>query len=264
MRKAPLSSVLFKEKQTFFESLVRYGGLRHAYLFFGDEGVGKFTFASLFARFLEEGEFSESGKPLIDIMTLFPDEKGTISVDAARSVKHFLSQKPLRSARRTVIVDVAEALTPEAQAAFLKIVEEPPASGLMIFIARSPEAFFPPLASRLLKIYFPRLSRGALAALLTSDYGVPAKKAEIIATESHGRIGPALELLKGKKRKPPGGLAETVEEKIMELREKDVRGNSTLIFRLLRLQELLTRYNLNERIQEKAFQYLLKETGIRS
>ena len=163
----------------------------------------------------------------------------------------------MRSAKRTVIVRNAEALTPEAQAACLKIVEEPPASALIIFTAASPEALFPPLASRLLKIYFPRMGRATLAEALSSHYGASALEAERIATESHGRIGLALKLLKGKKKKA-AGLSESVAEEISSLRNADLSGNAKLLSRLLRLEEQLARYNLNERIQEKAFRYLLK------
>mgnify|MGYP001569980387 FL=1 len=257
-QKASIHFPLFGEKRDFFSALAASGNLKHAYLFFGDEGVGKLTFASLFARFLEEGEFSESRKPLIDAEVLFPDDDGKISVDAVRTVKNFLSQRPLRSPRRTLIIRGGESLTPQAQAACLKVVEEPPSSSLIILTARAPESLFPPLASRLLKVYFPRMREAELADFLVHERGAPRERAKAVAERSYGSIGRALALLADKKRKKAEGLAGTVSEAIAALRERDVVANSSLLARLLRMQELLARYNLNERVQEKAFRYLLE------
>lgn len=257
-KKSALFSAHFTEKENFFRTLALSGNLKHAYLFFGDEGVGKLTFASLFARFMEEGEFSESKSPLIDLLVLMPDEKGNIGVEAVRSVRSFLSQKPLRSSRRTVIIRGAEVLTPEAQAACLKIVEEPPQSSLIIFTARNPETLFSPLSSRLLKVYFPRMSRSGLADLLVREQGIESARAAEISKRSYGSIGRATLLLKGRKRKASTGFAGAMEEAIVNLREKDLVKNAHLISRLLRMEELMKRYNLNERVQEKAFQYLMK------
>lgn len=247
---------LFKEKQDFFTSLAESQSLRHAYLFFGDEGIGKFTFAKQFAGFLETGEFLESVRPLVDTYVIEPDEDGKISVDTARTLKNFLSQKPIRSQKRTAIVRCAESLTPEAQAACLKIVEEPPASALIIFTAKASEAFFPPLASRMLKIYFPRMSRKKLADFLVSNYAVSSENALKTSSRSHGRIGLAESILKDKKKKAPN-FSVILSEKISSLRDENLEKNAEILSRLLRMQELLLRYNLNERVQEKAFKFLI-------
>jgi len=91
---------------------------------------------------------------LQESLIISPDEKETIGIDKIRSLLHFLSQKPVLSEKRTVIVRNAENLTNEAQNAILKIAEEPPPQSLMIFIAKSEDFFLPALISRLQKIYF--------------------------------------------------------------------------------------------------------------
>ena len=75
-------------------------------------------------------------------------------------MRNFLYRKPVTSSYRTAIIKDADALTPEAQHAALKIVEEPPLSALMIFIVASPDNLLPTLASRLQKIYFPLTASG--------------------------------------------------------------------------------------------------------
>ena len=83
-----------------------------------------------------------------------PDEKGIIGIDEAKKIGNFLYQKPVLSPKRTVIIKNADSLTPEAQNAVLKIVEDSPEGSLIIFIAKDENSLLTPLASRLQKIYF--------------------------------------------------------------------------------------------------------------
>ncbi|KKS25548.1 MAG: polymerase III, delta prime subunit protein, partial [Candidatus Wolfebacteria bacterium GW2011_GWA2_42_10] len=138
-----------------FKRLIASDRLFHAYLFFGDVQAGSDFVLSL-ANFFEKGIFELPAENAIlqESLIISPDEKETIGIDKIRSLLHFLSQKPVLSEKRTVIVRNAENLTNEAQNAILKIAEEPPPQSLMIFIAKSEDFFLPALISRLQKIYF--------------------------------------------------------------------------------------------------------------
>lgn len=166
-----------------FKRLVENNRLSHAYLFFGGDERNrqeKFVFAQSLANFLENGIFEEPVQLLRETLIILlddsvqPEKKRTIGIDEIRFLKYFLWQKPTNSIRRVTIIKEAEILTPEAQHAALKIVEEPPESALIIFIANSEDSLFPTLNSRLQKIYFPqtriihgskdqRVLRGSLA-----------------------------------------------------------------------------------------------------
>jgi DNA polymerase III delta prime subunit len=138
-----------------FKKLANEGKLSHAYLFFGENNNSeKLAFANSLANFLENGVFGESDKLLRETLVISPDEKGTIGIDCVRNLKFFLWQKPSVCAKRIAIIQGAENMTPEAQNAALKIVEEPPEAALIIFIALSGENLLPALNSRLQKIYF--------------------------------------------------------------------------------------------------------------
>lgn len=141
-----------------FKKLSENNQLSHAYLFFGEDGGNhsrKFSFSVSFANFLENKKFEESTGLLKETLIISPDEeKNSIGIDKIRDLKFFLWQKPLFSARRIAIIQGAENMTPEAQNAALKIVEEPPESALIIFIAPSGESLLPALGSRLQKVYF--------------------------------------------------------------------------------------------------------------
>lgn len=246
---------LFPETGDFFSSLIDSDSLGHAYLFFGDSGVGKKTFAKALARKIELGDFSADA-PLIDAMFLSPGENGSVSVDEIRSVRRFLSQTPLNSFRRVAIILHGDEMTPEAEAACLKIVEEPPKSSFIVIVAKSPDSLFPPLASRLQKIYFPRFSRSAIEKLLREYFGASAEAARKTASRAYGSLGRALALLKGKTEKPKD-FSEKIEAVIAELRENNLERNAPLIRKLLRMQGDAARFNLNPRIQEKALAHLL-------
>jgi len=153
---------VYKNLQENFERLIKNDQLSHAYLFFGEEQEAnqeKFTLAQSIANFLENGLFEKPENILKETLIISPDEKGVIGIDKIRILRYYLWQKPVASSRRLVIIENAENLTPEAQNAALKIVEEPPEAGLIIFIAKTSENLFPTLISRLQKVYFSSAAR---------------------------------------------------------------------------------------------------------
>ena len=177
-----------EDKVDIFKDLVANKKLRHAYLFYGDDSIGKFLFAKHLAHFLEFGKFEISNQTLLDTQIFEPNEKNSIGIEEAREIKRFLSETPLVSPRRLAIIDRVDTFTPEAQTSLLKIVEVPPLSALIIFITYDPQVLFPPLLSRLNKIYFRRLSKENLKNILQNHFEIPFKKAEALADQSFGRL----------------------------------------------------------------------------
>lgn len=84
------------------------------------------------------------------IMRLQP-EGTSISIEAIRELQRFLQLKTVGSSkqwRRAVIIEDADTLTTEAQNAYLKLLEEPPADTLMILTAGNTRALLPTILSR--------------------------------------------------------------------------------------------------------------------
>ena len=246
------------DKTALFTRLVREGTLGHAYLFFGDAGVGKRSFAEYLGNLLERG-VSSSEAPLIDTQ-VFSRATGerSLGIETVRLVRHFLGETPFASSRRFAIIDDGDTMTAEAQSAFLKIVEEPGSYGAIIFIARDAESLFPALRSRLTPIYFRRLSRKSVAHALQETYRVPPPEAEHIAERSFGSMGRALTFLKEKRKEEKEArvnLAPELDEEIISLYLKDPIQKSRIIISLLGRVEAVKRYNLNEPLQRKAAQY---------
>ena len=236
------------EKIKLFKSLVERDLLGHAYLFFGDDQIGKRAFANHFARFIEYGDFKEDKRPLLDTMMIVPDERGKIGIDLVRQLKRFVFQKPFHARRRIAIIDNAHTLTPEAESALLKIVEEPPVSTLLIFITQNADTLFSPLRSRLEEMYFQRFSEKEVEEFLIKVRNIPVSQAGKIAKESFGRVGYALDLCE-EKTTDAENLEEVVSDRISELYKKGVKKYSHEIKKLLDREVVIRQYNVNANLQ---------------
>ncbi|MFA6365219.1 MAG: AAA family ATPase [Candidatus Paceibacterota bacterium] len=256
--------------QKAFTHFIREGTLGHAYLFFGDEGIGKRSFAYECAHMIERGKkIGEAGateeEPLGDLMILRPNEKGTIGIDAVREVKHFLWQTPFHSPKRIALIDDAHALTDEAEGAMLKIVEEPPSHGLIILVTHDTQMLLSPLLSRLSRIYFRRFSRDEIQRILEQEYHATSARAKEIARASFGRLGRALSLLQGVTKKIPeddtkGILMRTIEEKILSLYTKGSVQYAETLTHLLAREMAVKQFNINPGLQQKAVEYEARGT----
>ncbi len=183
-----------KDKQEIFAKLFKSGGLSHGYIFFGEDQVGKKTFALALANLIEKGEFV----PPVGILsehTLIGLSGSSIGIDQMRDAKHFIFQKPSLASKRTLIVDDAHKLTVDAQNAILKLTEEPPESGLIILVTPTLDSLLPTLQSRLQRVYFPRVPTKEIEAFLKKARGLDAKEAARVAKLSLGRPGRAASLL---------------------------------------------------------------------
>jgi len=217
-----------------FKRLVENDRLSHAYLFFGGNDKShqeKFLFSQSLANFLENGTFDEPLRLLQETLIISPDEKGTIGIDSIRDLKYFLWQKPTNSSRRVAIVKEAENLTPEAQNAALKIVEEPPESTLIIFISNVEDNLFPALTSRLQKVYFSGVAKSDAARITADKYA-----------DLRGYIEEIIE---------NNQVDQFFESLINDLRKDPVKNSKQLKETLSRLT-LMKQFNVNKRLQLKA------------
>jgi DNA polymerase-3 subunit delta' len=125
------------------------GAPSHAVMLVGANGIGKTHLATIIAAAVLGLEPAALGNyPYF--LTIQPD--GTsISIESVRALQKFLQLKTLgtgEGVRRIVLVEHAEVLTIEAQNAFLKILEEPPADTLILLTADNRRALLPTILSR--------------------------------------------------------------------------------------------------------------------
>lgn len=231
------------EVKKIFRELVENGGLRHAYLFFGEDWLGQLRLAREMAGFLETGKWEEAAGWLDTAVA-------GQGIDEIRTGIKFLWQKPLKSSRKTLMVPAAENLTLEAQNAILKIAEDPPPHALLLLTCRNPEALLPTLASRLQKIYVATPTPKGIGAP-TEYFDVKEflradgkKRSEIIKSVIDDR-----EAMEGF---VTGLIAELRRDKIKNWRAlKELLGRWTLI----------NQYNTNKKLQLEAALLSLERDG---
>jgi DNA polymerase-3 subunit delta' len=121
---------------------------RHALALVGAHGMGKTYVAESIAAAL----LGLSPERLNDYPYLLrvEPEKGSISIEKVRELVHFLQLKTIGrdGIRRVVIVEHAEGLTTEAQNAFLKALEEPPADTMILLTVNNLQVVLPTIRSR--------------------------------------------------------------------------------------------------------------------
>lgn len=84
-----------------------------------------------------------------DLFIISP-QKAYISIDQIRDLKRHIFQKPVLSKFKFVIIKKAHKLTPEAQNALLKILEEPPRQAIIVLEAQDKHQLLPTIKSRVI------------------------------------------------------------------------------------------------------------------
>lgn len=179
----------------------------HAYLFAGPAGVGRRTLALAFAQALNcvqppsPGGFCGACRPCRqiaarthpDLSLLLPDQPGKpIKVESAREMMHMLALSPLELHWRVGLLAGFDQATPSTANALLKMLEEPPASVILLLTAESAEALLPTIVSRCRVITLRPLPTPEIEAALIERWQVEPARARLLAHLSGGRLGWAL------------------------------------------------------------------------
>jgi DNA polymerase-3 subunit delta' len=200
-------------------------GLHHAWLFAGPAGVGKFLVARWWASLLKCPEAGAcepecescrlvAGGVHPDVYETGPapkknaerrsdgsfELKKSVGVDESRAMIQRLSLRPTRPGPRIAILREASTMTPEAQNALLKLLEEPPGSAVIILVSDNIGAMLTTVRSRCRTAAFGALSLDEIALVLTR-LGKPRDEAEAAAACARGSVSRALTF-------DPEGLAD--------------------------------------------------------
>ena len=116
-----------------------------------------------------------------DLLVLVPPEKKErIGIDQVREVIRQAQFSPVRAGRKVCLIPRAEALTPEAANALLKVMEEPPRDTAFVLLAEHPSDLLPTIVSRCRSVRVPPPSRESILGRLL-DAGYDDKDAEWLA-----------------------------------------------------------------------------------
>jgi DNA polymerase-3 subunit delta' len=191
-----------------FKKAIRADHLSHAYIFTGQNGVGKTLFAKEFVKALncksDENDSCNSCQNCIrieahthpDVFWTEREEKAKfIKIENIRNLQNSVRLSPLESDHKIFIIKGADKMNEEASNCLLKTLEEPSPNTIIILIANSMTPIKDTIRSRCQIIRFHPIPTHIIANQLTGKSEADAIKIGWISRFSNGSLGNALELL---------------------------------------------------------------------
>lgn len=187
------------------ENAIENGQVSHAYIFNGEDGIGKMTTAKAFVKVLlcESKNSCGTCQSCIQIDSgNHPDviyvthEKAGITVDDIRDqVNQSVFVKPYSSDYKVYIIDEADKMNAAAQNALLKTIEEPPAYAVIILLSNNKESFLETIVSRCVVLNFGPLKESQVREYLHSHYDNMNGREDLAVSYSMGNIGKAKKVI---------------------------------------------------------------------
>lgn len=176
----------------------------HAYLFLGEQGIGKLTMALAFAQALlcpkavgacghciSCEKVSHGNHP--DLLVISAEKNETaIKISQIRRLISQLAVKPYEAERRVIVIRGGDAMTTEAQNALLKSLEEPEHFNTFIITAKDGEAILQTIRSRCQVLSFEPVSRAGIQQVLRERGIADEGLLEAAVYDSEGSVGKAL------------------------------------------------------------------------
>ena len=188
---------------------IKKGQVSQAYLFTGTRGTGKTSTARILAKAINcTGENTPCGKcttcksisdgAFMDVIEL--DAASNNGVDDLRAIIDSVQYPPAMGKYKVYIIDEVHMLTPAAENAFLKTLEEPPEYAIFILATTDPEKVKSTIKSRCMTLNFRRVSEKDLVKgmkRICEKYDVSPKDEALntIARKADGSVRDALSIL---------------------------------------------------------------------
>ena len=180
------------------------GKISHAYIINGEKSSGKEFIAKIFAMALqcEQGGVEPCNecrsckqtlsKNQPDIIYVSHEKPNTISVDDIRAqVNNDVAIKPYSSKYKVYIINEAEKMTPQAQNAILKTLEEPPAYAVIMLLVSNMNSLLPTILSRCVTLNMKPVRDELVRKYLMEELQVPDYKANVCVGFARGNVGKA-------------------------------------------------------------------------
>lgn len=191
----------------YIRNAVSENKVSHAYIMNGERGSGKKMLANLFATTLqcEKGgpdpcnechscKQAESGNHP-DIIHVTHEKPNTISVEDIRTqVNNDILIKPYQGPYKIYIISEADLMTPQAQNALLKTIEEPPEYAVIFLLTENAQMLLSTITSRCVMLKLRNIKDTLIRKYLMETMRVPDYKADMCAAFAQGNMGRAIML----------------------------------------------------------------------
>ena len=195
-----------KDILKYISSAVENNRVSHAYILNGERGSGKKMLANLFAMTLESTgqekpcnechscKQAESGNHP-DIIRVTHEKPNSISVDDIRTqVNNTVDIKPYQGPYKVYIIPQADMMTPQAQNAILKTIEEPPSYAVFLLLTENAETLLPTINSRCVMLKLRNIKDTLIKKYLMENLEIPDYKADMCTAFAQGNMGRAIML----------------------------------------------------------------------
>ncbi|NWH03841.1 DNA polymerase III subunit delta' [Desulfobacter latus] len=187
--------------------IVQTGRIPNALLFYGPRGTGKKQAALFFAQACNCR--TNNGRPCNlcasckkiaagmhpDMIFIGPAEnKKMITISQIRDMGSIIASRANEAAFRMVCILNADLMTPQAQNALLKMLEEPPEHTFFILAVAQTAPLLPTILSRCRRIDFQALADHEIKKMLCTQYGLDPETAHIISGTAGSDLDQALRL----------------------------------------------------------------------
>ena len=196
-----------KDILKYISSAVENNRVSHAYILNGERGSGKKMLANLFAMTLlcETGDNEPCGKCQSckqaesgnhpDIIRVTHEKPNSISVDDIRTqVNNTVDIKPYQGPYKVYIIPQADMMTPQAQNAILKTIEEPPSYAVFLLLTENAETLLPTINSRCVMLKLRNIKDTLIKKYLMENLEIPDYKADMCTAFAQGNMGRAIML----------------------------------------------------------------------
>ena len=178
---------------------IRKNEINHAYLFAGPRGTGKTSIAKIFAKIVNCENLKDcvpcekctsctqtNNSDIIEI-----DAASNNGVDEIRELRNKVNLVPSYGKYKVYIIEEAEKMTPQAQNALLKTIEEPPEYVVFIMLCNSMEQILPTILSRCIVLKMKPVRDDEMRKYLMQVLKIPDYRAEICIAFARGNVGRA-------------------------------------------------------------------------
>ncbi|GHT45317.1 hypothetical protein AGMMS49936_02360 [Endomicrobiia bacterium] len=204
-------------------SQIKGGKLAHAYIFMGQDGVGKRLMAVEFAKILNctTNDFAQTDIGACGVClsckkiakNIHPDlhlidfakqaelekedleKQKVLKIETMRYMQKEVATKIHEGKWKVFIIDPAEKMNIAAANSLLKTLEEPPENTVIILIAKHKETIPKTIVSRLQTLFFQPLGQSEISSWLALNCSINAQKAQETAELSEGSLEIAKKLV---------------------------------------------------------------------
>lgn len=171
-------------------NIISTGMFSHAHLVIGEDGIGKSVLAKEIAiKLLNKDNY----KQYADIIEFRLDKgKKSIGVETIRGIIEEISKRPYEGDKKVIIIYEGDKMTTEAQNAFLKTIEEPPAGVYILLLCENLNNILDTIKSRCQVIKLQRLTGKEMELFIQNKYPhLKPEEAKSVAIFSEGIPGRA-------------------------------------------------------------------------